>query len=202
MFAMWYFVSLYLQGVLGESPLRAGFAFLPASLAVVAGAQVGARLVPRFGPRRVLIVSPLLISAGLLWMSQVSADGGYATDILGPIVIAALGLGLSFPPGTYAATAGVAPKDAGLASGLVNTTRQIGGAVGLAVLATIAVHQTGGALASGQPLAEALVAGYRRAFAVGAGVAVVASLAALIIPSIPRMGPQSPASSSPAAPGG
>ncbi len=188
MFAMWYFVSLYLQGVLGESPLRAGLAFLPASLAVIAGAQAGARLVPRLGPRRVLLVAPLLIAAGLLWMSRVSADGSYATDILGPIVLAALGLGLSFPPGTYAATAGVAPRNAGLASGLVNSTRQIGGAIGLAALATIAVHQTRGALAAHTgTVAEALVEGYRRAFLVGALVAVAASLSALIIPAVPRM---------------
>ena len=191
MFAMWYFVSLYLQGVLGESPLRAGLAFLPASLAVIVGAQAGARLVPRLGPRTVLRVAPLLIAAGLLWMSRVSADGSYATDILGPIVLAALGLGLSFPPGTYAATAGVAPANAGLASGLVNSTRQIGGAVGLAALATIAVHQTASVLAehgaSAHSLATALVAGYQRAFLVGAGVAVAASLSALIIPAIPRM---------------
>jgi EmrB/QacA subfamily drug resistance transporter len=182
MFAMWYFVSLYLQGVLGESPLRAGLAFLPASLAVIAGAQAGARLVPRLGPRRVLLVSPLLIAAGLAWMSRVSADGAYVTDILGPIVVAALGLGLSFPPGTYAATAGVAPRDAGLASGLVNSTRQVGGAIGLAALATIAVSQTTAALGHGSP-AEALVAGYRSAFLVGACVAVAASLSALLIPA-------------------
>jgi MFS family permease len=182
MFAMWYFASLYLQGALGESPLRAGLAFLPASLAVIVGAQAGARLVARVGARRVLIVAPLIIAAGLGWMSQVSAGGAYATDILGPIVIAAFGLGLSFPPATYAATAGVAPRDAGLASGLVNTTRQVGGAVGLALLATIAVHQTASALASGSTATEALVDGYGWAFAVGAGIAVAASLSALLIP--------------------
>ncbi|MGE0027095.1 MAG: MFS transporter [Thermoleophilia bacterium] len=186
MFAMWYFASLYLQGVLGESPLRAGLAFLPASLAVIAGAQAGARLVPRLGPRRLLVVAPLVIAAGLVWMSQVSADGSYATDILGPIVVAAFGLGLSFPPGTYAATSGVAPRDAGLASGLVNATRQVGGAVGLALLATIAVHQTAGALAGGDTAAQAIVSGYGRAFLVGAGIAVAASLSALLIPGAQR----------------
>jgi EmrB/QacA subfamily drug resistance transporter len=185
MFAMWYFASLYLQGVLGESPLQAGLAFLPASLSVIAGAQAGARLVSRVGSRQVLIVAPLIIAAGLAWMSQVSADGAYATDMLGPIVIAAFGLGLSFPSATYAATAGVPPRDAGLASGLVNSTRQIGGAVGLALLATIAVHQTTGALAAGSPAAEALVDGYGWAFMVGAGIAVAASLSALLIPGPP-----------------
>ena len=101
-------------------------------------------------------------------------------------MVAALGLGLSFPPGTYAATAGVAPRDAGLASGLVNAMRQIGGAVGLATLATIAVHETAGALAGGESANAALVAGYGRAFLVGAGIAVAASLSALIIPGAPR----------------
>ena len=184
MFAMWYFVSLYLQGVLGESPLEAGLAFLPAAIAVIVGAQVAARLVTRVGPRRLLLVSPLLIAAGLLWMSRVSATGSYAVDILGPITLAALGLGLCFPPATYAATAGVAPADAGLASGLINATRQMGGAIGLAALATIAVHQTASALASAESPAAALVAGYQRAFLVGGFVAVAASLSALIIPAM------------------
>ncbi len=187
MFAMWYFVSLYLQGVLGESPLMAGLAFLPAAIAVIVGAQVAARLVPWVGPRRLLLISPLLIAGGLMWMSRVSATGSYASDILGPITVAALGLGLCFPPSTYAATAGVAPKDAGLASGLINATRQVGGAVGLAALATIAVHQTTRALASSEPAAQALVAGYQRAFLVGGFVALAASLSALLIPAIPRM---------------
>jgi len=203
MFAMWYFVSLYLQGVLGESPLMAGLAFLPAAIAVIIGAQVAARMVPRFGPRRLLLVSPLLIAAGLLWMSRVSATVSYAADILGPITLAALGLGLCFPPSTYAATAGVAPKDAGLASGLINATRQVGGAIGLAVLATIAVHETAQSLASHapsvNPVATALVAGYQREFLVGGLVAVAASLSALIIPAIPRMRSESPAPVTPEA---
>ena len=199
MFAMWYFASLYLQGVLGESPLRAGLAFLPASLAVIAGAQLGARLVSRLGPRRVLVVAPLVIAAGLAWMSRISADGSYATDILGPIVVAAFGLGLSFPPGTYAATAGVAPRDAGLASGLVNSTRQIGGAVGLAALATIAVHETARALADHHAPADALVAGYGRAFLVGAGIALAASLSALLIPGVARGRREAAAPASPEA---
>lgn len=203
MFAMWYFVSLYLQGVLGETPLEAGLAFLPASIAVIVGAQAAARLVPRFGPRRLLLVAPLLIAAGLFWMSRVSADGSYAVDILGPITLAALGLGLSFPPATYAATAGVAPKNAGLASGLVNSNRQVGGAIGLAALATIAVHETASVLAehgaSVHPLATALVAGYQRAFLVGAVIALAASLSALIIPAVPRMRADAPATVSPEA---
>jgi EmrB/QacA subfamily drug resistance transporter len=194
MFAMWYFVSLYLQGVLGESPLRAGLGFLPASIAVVVGAQVGARLVSRLGPRPPLAAATLLCAGGLVWMSQLSADGSYVRDILGPLTLVAFGLGLSFPPGTYAATAGVPAKDAGLASGLVNTTRQLGGAIGLAALATIAVDRTKAVLAGGVPTAHlvdrALTAGYERAFLVAAAIALAACLASLIIPSTPRPRPE------------
>ena len=128
-----------------------------------------------------------MIAAGLLWMSRVSADGAYATDILGPIVVAAFGLGLSFPPGTYAATAGVAPRDAGLASGLVNSTRQIGGAVGPRDRSRRSPCTRRRAPSPAATRAtEALVAGYGRAFLVGAGIAVAASLSALIIPGAPR----------------
>jgi hypothetical protein len=109
------------------------------------------------------------------------------TDVLGPLTLVALGLGLSFPPGTYAATAGVPARDGGLASGLVNTTRQVGGAVGLAALATIAVDRTNAVLASGRPSAglanQALTAGYARAFEVAAVIALGAFGAAFIIPA-------------------
>src|SRR5207237_7938370 len=145
------------------------------------------RLVPRFGARARLAAAALLSAAGLLWMSRLSAAGSYATDILGPLTLVALGLGLSFPPGTYAATAGVPPRDAGLASGIVNTTRQLGGAVGLAALATVAVDRThavlAGASASPTLLDQALAAGYSRAFEVAAVIALGACLAALLIPS-------------------
>jgi len=190
MFAMWYFVSLYLQGVLGESPLEAGLDFLPASIAVIIGAQLSARLVSRLGPRPPLVAATLLCAGGLVWMSQLSATGTYARDILGPLVLVAFGLGLSFPPATYAATAGVAPKDAGLASGLVNTTRQLGGAIGLAALATIAVDRTKDVLAGSAPSAglvdRALTAGYERAFLVAAAIALAASLLSFVIPATPR----------------
>ena len=204
MFAMWYFVSLYLQGPLGEDPLRAGLDFLPASVAVIVGAQVGGRLVPRLGPRPLLAVAALISAAGLLWMSRLDAGGTYAADILGPIVVVALGLGLSFPPGTYAATAGVPPRDAGLASGVVNTTRQLGGAVGLAALATVAVSRTHSLLDGGSSPAlvnQALAAGYSRAFEVAALIAVGACLAALLIPARVRAPARQVTAAVPRAPG-
>ena len=122
-----------------------------------------------------------MISAALFWMSRMSADGSYLTDILGPILLVSLGLGLSFPPGTWAATAGVAPTEAGLASGLINSNRQIGGAVGLAVLATIAATHTSTLSASEGPQA-ALAGGYGLALVVAGVVALGVVAAALMIP--------------------
>ena len=188
MFAMWYFVSLYLQGVLGHGPLRAGLEFLPAAFAVIVGAQVSGRLIQRLGPRPLIAGASLVCAAGLLWLSRLSPTGTYVTDVLGPLTLVALGLGVSFPPGTYAATAGVAPSEGGLASGLVNSTRQIGGAVGLAALATIAVNRTKSVLlGGGRPgtglLDRALTAGYARAFEVAAVIALGGFAAAFVVPA-------------------
>jgi EmrB/QacA subfamily drug resistance transporter len=187
MFAMWYFVSLYLQEVLGHSPLRAGVEFLPAAIAVIVGAQISGRLVSRLGPRPLMSGATLLCAGGLLWMSGISASGDYVSEIVGPLTLVALGLGLSFPPGTYAATADMPPRDAGLASGLVNATRQVGGAVGLAALATIAVDHARAVVGPGAPspaaLADAATQGYSRAFLVAAFIALAASLVSLVVPS-------------------
>lgn len=181
MFAMWYFVSLYLQEVLGQSPLIAGLSFIPAALAIIVASQVAGRLVARTGPRPLLVVAGGMISVALFWMSGLSADGSYLHDILGPILLVSIGLGLSFPPGTWAATAGVAPQEAGLASGLINSNRQIGGAVGLAVLATIAASHTA-ALSATEPPAAALADGYSLALMVAGVVALGVVAAALAIP--------------------
>lgn len=192
MFAMWYFVSLYLQGILGFSPLGAGLCFVPAALAIIVGAQIAGRILPRFGARPVLASAALICAGGLFWMSHLSADGSYVTDILGPIILVSFGLGMSFPPGTYAATTGVPRSEAGLAAGLVNTTRQLGGAMGLAVLATVAVHRTT-SLAGTEALPAAVADGYGRAIALGAVVALGAFGAAFIIPRSHRIHPTAPA---------
>ena len=181
MFAMWYFVSLYLQEVLAMSPLDAGLAFIPAALAIVAGSQFAGRVVPRTGPRSMLVGAGLVISASLFWMSHLSADGSYFGDLFGPLILVSLGLGCSFPPGVFAAMSSVRPTEAGLASGLVNSSRQIGGAIGLAVLATVAAHRTG-ALRVGESNAAALADGYGRAIAIGSIVALGTAAAAFIIP--------------------
>ena len=137
LFSMFFFISLYLQQVLGYSPLRAGFAYLPLAVTIILSAGAASQLVTRLGFKRVLVTGLLFITAGLAWFAQVSPGGTYLGDVLFPSLLAAIGLGFSFVPITIAAVSGVRPDDAGLASGLINTSQQIGGALGLAVLATV-----------------------------------------------------------------
>ncbi len=195
MFAMWFFLSLYMQNVLGYSPLVAGLGFLPQTAAIVVGAAVSSRLVTRLGPRPILVVGTAMSAGGLLWLSQISATGSYVGDLLVPSVMITLGLGLSFTPVTVAATSGVPGHEAGLASGLVNTTRQVGGSIGLAALATIAADRTHSYLAralsaGGHPggivVHQAMTAGFSRAFAVSAVIALAATFATALIPAVRR----------------
>jgi EmrB/QacA subfamily drug resistance transporter len=179
-FAMWYFLSLYLQEVLGERPITTGLSFLPMTLMVVASAQVASRLTSRLGPGRVLAVGMLLIAVGMAGLSQVSAGGSYLADVLVPSVITAAGIGFAFVSVTIAANLGVRGPEAGLASGLVNTSRQVGGSIGLALLATIATRTT--SHSTGHGAAQALTEGFRHAFAGGAAFALVgAVLSALLL---------------------
>lgn len=179
-FASWYFLSLFFQSVLGYSPLRTGVAFLPQTAAIIAGAQVSSRLVTKVGARRILTLAPLISALGLLLMSRVDASSTYWADVFGPSVLITLGVGLSFTPVAVAATSDVPRHLAGLASGVVNTTRQVGGALGLAVLATLATSRSD---SFADPRSRAaLVSGYDRAFAIAAGIAVLAAVAARIIP--------------------
>jgi EmrB/QacA subfamily drug resistance transporter len=174
-FAMWYFLSLYLQQVMGMDPIDAGLAFLPMTGAIIATSQVASRLTSRFGPGAVLSSGMALIALGMLGLSRVSADGSYVGDVLLPSVITAAGIGFSFVPVTIAATTGVRGPEAGLASGLVNTFRQVGGSIGLALLATIATQRT--ADVAGSVTREvALTDGFRRAFVVGAGFAILGAV--------------------------
>ena len=189
MFAMWFFLSLYMQGVLGYSPLKTGFAFLPQTIAIAIGAQISSRLVTRVGPRPLMVFAGLFAAAGMVWLSRITPDGGYFTHILWPSTMVTFGLGIAFTPVTFAATAGVPMNQAGLASGLINTTRQVGGSIGLAVLATVAVDTTVSFLASHPGAAEAhaaLTAGYSRAYDVSVWLLVGAAVAALIVPANPR----------------
>ncbi len=181
MFGMWFFVSLYLQQVLGYSPLGAGLAFLPMTLTIIAGSMVASRLTQRFGVKPLLVTGMALQAAGLLLFSRVSADGSYLSDVIAPSLLVAAGLGVAFVPATIAALAGVAPEESGLASGLVNTSRQMGGALGLAILATIASARTASLPGDGSvsALHSGLTAGFQRAFEVGSLFAAAGLLVAI-----------------------
>src|SRR5580700_1323735 len=184
-FSMWYFLSLYLQNVLGFSALKTGLAFLPMGVTIIIGAQASSRILPRTGVRPLLLTGTVVAACGFAWLSAISPDSSYWTHVFGPGCLIALALGLLFTPLAAAATAGVAFTDAGLASGVLNTSRQIGGSLGLAVLATIATDRAHAVLAANHGgVSAALNAGYSRAFVVAAGLSIASALAAVIVPTI------------------
>jgi EmrB/QacA subfamily drug resistance transporter len=172
-FAMWYFLTYYFQSVLGYDPVRAGFAFLPMALAIIIGAQISSRLLSRTGVRPLLQIGATLATLGFLWISLIKPADSYAGHILVPSFVCAFAMGLLFAPLATAATSGVDRADAGLASGLLNTSRQVGGSLSLAILATVATDVTHRALATASE-ASALTSGYQRAFEISAVVTVIA----------------------------
>jgi EmrB/QacA subfamily drug resistance transporter len=181
-FGMWFFVSLYLQEVLGYSPIKAGLAFLPMTLCIVAGSVIASRSVLRIGAKPMLIAGMLAQAAGLILFTRVAVNGAYLSDVIAPSLLVAIGIPLSFVPSTISATQGVAAAEAGLASALVNTSRLVGGALGLAVLAAIATARTNSDLrhsGSGTHAVHvALTSGFHVAFAVAAGLAVAGAFVA------------------------
>jgi EmrB/QacA subfamily drug resistance transporter len=185
LFSMFFFISLYVQQVLALDALKAGVSYLPLALTIIVSAGVASQLVTRVGFKPTLIAGMLFVAAGLVWFSQVSPGGSYLGDVLFPSLLAAIGLGLSFVSTTIGAMTGTKPHEAGLASGLINTSQQIGGALGLAILAAVATSRTSDAFASGvHDRALALTEGFQTAFLVGAGFALVgAFLAATMISS-------------------
>jgi EmrB/QacA subfamily drug resistance transporter len=183
LFSMFFFISLYMQQVLGYSALEAGLAYLPLAGGIIVAAGGSAGLVTRFGFKPVLVTGLIITAAGLLWFTQVDAGGSYLSDLLGPMLLAAVGLGLAFVSMTVAAVSGVEAHEAGLASGLINTSQQIGGALGLAILATIANARTEDAVTSGSSMPSALTEGFQAAFAVGAGFAIAGAVLAMILVS-------------------
>src|SRR5690242_1250696 len=188
-FAMWYFASLYLQQVLGFSPIEAGVAFLPMTAAIATASTFAGRLSGRLGPGRVLTAGMTLIALGMVGFSFVRAGGGYWSDVFAPSIVTATRIGFSFVPITIAGVAGVRRDEAGLASGLINTSRQFGGSLGLAILATIASSYT--AAHGGAASAAAVTSGFSVAFLVGAGFAAAGALAAgLGLGRIPRAEPE------------
>ncbi len=188
-FAMWYFVSLYLQEVLRLTPLGAGLAFMPMALTVFACAGFAGQLTSRFGPGRVLGFGMTLIAAGMLLFARIAVDGGYGSDVIAPGLLVSAGIGFSFVSATIAAVTGVPSHEAGLASGLVNTSRQMGGALGLAILASLAT-QHADHLVSNDYLAPvtALTDGFHRAFVVGAAFAAAGVVIAFTLLRSPRGG--------------
>ena len=193
-FSMWYFLSLYLQNVLGYSALKAGLAFVPMGVSIIIGAQIGARLLGKLGVRPLLLVGTALAAGGFAWLSQIQFDSQYWSRVFGPGFVIAIALGLLFTPLASAATSGVAFNEAGLASGVLNTSRQMGGSIGLAVLATIAIDRTHDVLNHGHrsvSSAMAFTSGYARAFTLAALLCLAAFVASFIIPYI-RIGPRQP----------
>ena len=183
MFAMFFLGALYLQRVLRYTPLEVGLAFLPSTLAMgTISLRYTERLATRFGPRRVLTPGLAFICLGLLLFARTPVDGGYLADVLAPVMCIGVGAGLAFPSLFTLAMSGASAEDSGLASGIVNSAPQIGGAVGLALLATLSASRTDTLLAAGETAAEALNGGYHLAYLVGAllvGASLVVALAIL-----------------------
>ena len=175
LFGMFFLGVLYLQGILGYDAIETGLAFLPVSVLIgVLSLGFSPRLNERFGARAVLLVGLVLLVAALGLFARAPLDAGYVVDLLPTMILFGIGAGLAFPALMTLAMSGATAEDSGLASGLVNTSLQVGGAVGLAVLATLAGTRTENLLADGEPAAEALTGGYRFAFVVAAGIVAVA----------------------------
>jgi EmrB/QacA subfamily drug resistance transporter len=178
MFAVFFFASLYVQGILGFTPVQAGLAFLPLTAGIVLFSGLAQALIARVDVRWVAMIGMATAAVGLVLLSMAPVDGTYAADVLPGLLVMSAGLGFTFVPLTLIATTNVADEDAGLASGLFNSSQQIGGALGLAILSTVAASTTTDALPSGGSpsaleQASALVDGYQMAFAVGAGLMIV-----------------------------
>jgi len=190
MFATFFFITQFVQNVLGYSPLKAGVAFLPMTIGIGSMATLMARLVGRLGPRRPMTVGPLVVSGGLLWLSFVGVHAGYVS-IIGPLLMLAMGMGSTFVPLTLTVMARVQQREAGLASALLNTGQQIGGSLGLAVLVTVAtsvtrshqapVRRAVGAAAHALAAHQAITSGYDAAFRIGSLIAFVGFVLALTV---------------------
>jgi EmrB/QacA subfamily drug resistance transporter len=179
MFSMFLMLTLYMQQVLGYSAMKTGVAYLAVAGTAIVWSAVAAQLVTRVGVKPVLVVGMAALTAGLVYFTQVSVGGSYLGDLLPGFLLIAVGIGFSFVPISIAALAGVQDAEAGLASGLINTSQQIGGALGIAALSTIATTQTENAVAGGAELPFALVDGFTAAFVAGvvvAGLGIVAAL--------------------------
>ena len=180
-FSMFFFLSLYMQDVLGWSPLRTGVGYLLIAGTIIVSAAASQALVTRVGVRTVLLAGFFLLALGTAWLTQVSVDGAYLVDLAPGFVLAGVGLGFSFVPVTIAALQGIEARDAGVASGLINTSQQIGGALGVAALVTFANSRIGDSLADGTSPAQAAVDGFSLAFGLASAMAVVGILVTAIL---------------------
>jgi len=185
MFGMFYFASLYVQDILGYSPLKAGLAFLPVTAGIMIGAAVAQQLIKRLGVRNVSIIGTTLAALGMLVLTQLPVHGSYVGDLLTGLMPLSIGMGLVFVPITLMGTSGVSADDAGLASGLFNTAQQVGGSLGLAILSTLAATQTSHLLSNHSATkVAATVSGYHVAFL--AAAAMFAGAAALLVFALRR----------------
>jgi MFS family permease len=178
MFPMFFFLTFYTQQVLGYSPIEAGFAQLPIALSIILSAGLASQVVTRAGYKPTMVAGLVVTAAGLVWFGQVSAGGSFLGDVLGPSLVVGFGVAFAFVAATIAATTGVPGHQAGLASGLVNTSQQVGGALGLAVLVALSTERTD---AVDTALPVALTEGYQAGFLGGAGLALLGALLALLL---------------------
>jgi EmrB/QacA subfamily drug resistance transporter len=190
-FAMWYFLTYYFQLVLGYGPVKAGLAFVPTAIAIIIGAQVSSRLINKAGVRPILQVGATLATLGFFWLSLIQSHSSYWGHVLAPSFITAFAMGLLFSPLAMAATSKVDRADAGLASGVLNTSRQVGGSLALAALATVATDRTASLMHSvGQ--GAALTSGYQRAFQISSVITLLALGITFLLPKLTGRAPAVP----------
>ena len=181
-FSIWYFLSLYLQNVLHYTALQTGLAFLPPTFMIILGARLAVRLQGHLGVRRLIALGALTAAAGFVWQGQITGTSGFVTGVLGPGLVICLGFSLTFTPLATAATSEVDRSEAGLVSGLINTSRQAGGSLGLATLATVAARHTEAVSSRGAATSEALTAGYARGFMVAASLMATVAVLVILLP--------------------
>ena len=180
---MFFFLTLYMQTVLGYSPIQTGLAYLPLTGGFIIAASISSQLFARIGTKPVVVLGTVISAAGLYWLSRVPLDGSYLSDILPGLLTVSIGMGGVFTGLTTAANAGVEQDQAGLAAGLLNTGQQLGAALGLAILSAVATAQTKSVLSAGDGLTQAATHGYQRALLVGAFIVLAATAVALLTPN-------------------
>jgi len=183
MLSMFYFLTLYMQNVLGYSPIKAGAAYLPLTFGIGIGAGIGSKLLTKVGSRVVVGAGALVVAAGLLTLSRVPADGGYLEHILPGLILVSLGSGPVFVGVTTAANAGVGPSRAGIAAAILNSAQQVGATLGLAILSAVGTARVHHLVSTGVAMPTATTSGLRHSLAIGAAFAAAAALIALVIPN-------------------